>query len=159
LEDDDFRRRPALRWAHCSLRHRGPINGEWFRTYVEKVLAPTLRPGDIVILDNLSSHNVAGVRATIEARGARLLCLPPYSPDLNPIEQLFAKLKAILRKAAARTVEALWTAVATLRARLDQHGWGRAGDCMAGAYRRVPCRSPGIRRIRSHSDLDGRRPE
>jgi transposase len=138
LEDDDFRRRPALRWAHCSLRHRGPINGEWFRTYVEKVLAPTLRPGDIVILDNLSSHNVAGVRATIEARGARLLCLPPYSPDLNPIEQLFAKLKALLRKAAARTVEALWTAVATLRARLDQNGWGRAGDCMAGAYRRVP---------------------
>src|SRR5205807_7883393 len=60
-----------------------------------------------------------------------------HAPDLNPIEQLFAKLKAILRKAAARTVEALWTAVATLRARLDQHGWGRAGDCMAGAYRRV----------------------
>ena len=112
MEDDDFRRRPALRWAHCSLRHRGPINGEWFRTYVEKVLAPTLRPGDIVILDNLSSHKVAGVRATVEARGARLLLLPPYSPDLNPIEQLFAKLKALLRKAAARTVEALWTAVA-----------------------------------------------
>jgi len=83
LEDDDFRRRPALRWAHCSLRHRGPINGEWFRTYVEKVLAPTLRPGDSVILDNLSSHKVAGVRATVEARGARLLCLPPYSPGLN----------------------------------------------------------------------------
>ena len=92
----------------------GPINGEWFRTYVEKVLAPTLRPGDIVVLDNLSSHKVASVRATVEARGARLLCLPPYSPDLNPIEQLFAKLKALLRKAAARTVEALWTAVATL---------------------------------------------
>ncbi len=83
LEDDDFRRRPALRWAHCSLRHRGPINGEWFRTYVEKVLAPTLRPGDSVILDNPSSRKVAGVRATVEARGARLLCLPPYSPDLN----------------------------------------------------------------------------
>ena len=66
------------------------------------MLAPTLRPGNIVILDNLSSHKVAGVRATVEARGARLLCLPPYSPDLNPIEQLFAKLKALLRKAAAR---------------------------------------------------------
>jgi len=92
----------------------GPINGEWFRTYVEKVLAPTLRPGDIVILDNLSSHKVAGVRAAIEARGARLIYLPPYSPDLNPIEQLFAKLKALLRKAAARTVEALWTAVGAL---------------------------------------------
>ena len=78
------------------------------------MLAPTLRPGDIVILDNLSSHKVASVRATVEARGARLLCLPRYSPDLNPIEQLFAKLKALLRKAAARTVEALWTAVATL---------------------------------------------
>jgi transposase len=93
----------------------GPINGEWFRAYVEKVLAPTLRPGDIVILDNLGAHKVAGVRAAVEARGARLLDLPPYSPDLNPIEQLFAKLKALLRKAAARTVEALWTAVATLR--------------------------------------------
>ena len=65
-----------------------------------------------MILDNLSSHKVAGVRATVEARGARLLLLPPYSPDLNPIEQLFAKLKALLRKAAARTVETLWTAVA-----------------------------------------------
>lgn len=88
----------------------GPINGEWFA----KVLAPTLRPGDIVILDNLGAHKVAGVRAAVEARGARLLYLPPYSPDLNPIEQLFAKLKALLRKAAVRTVEALWTAVATL---------------------------------------------
>jgi transposase len=78
-------------------------------------VAPTLRPGDIVILDNLGAHKVAGVRAAVEARGARLLDLPPYSPDLNPIEQLFAKLKALLRKAAARTVEALWTAVATLR--------------------------------------------
>jgi transposase len=92
----------------------GPINGEWFRTYVEKVLAPTQRPGDIVILDNLGAHKVAGVRAAVDARGPGLLYLPPYSPDLNPIEQLFAKLKALLRKAAARTVEALWTAVATL---------------------------------------------
>ena len=66
----------------------GPINGKWFRTYVEKVLAPTQRPGDIVILDNLGAHKVAGVRAAVDARGARLLYLPPYSPDLNPIEQL-----------------------------------------------------------------------
>ena len=92
----------------------GPINGEWFRTYVEKVLAPTLRPGDIVILDNLGAHKVAGVRAAVEARGARLLYLPPYSPDLNPIEQLFAKLKTLLRKAAERTVEATWKRIGTL---------------------------------------------
>ena len=158
LEDDDFRRRPALRWAHCSLRHRGPINGEWFRTYVEKVLAPTLRPGDIVILDNLSSHKVAGVRATVEARGARLLCLPPYSPDLNPIEQLFAKLKALLRKAAARLRSARnATALkAPLRvrcecgARGDTCGWrlSSCADCVnlssfvscCGALRGAQCR-------------------
>jgi transposase len=92
----------------------GPINGEWFRTYVEEVLAPTLKPGDIVVLDNLASHKVAGVRAAIEARGATVLYLPPYSPDLNPIEQVFAKLKALLRKAAARTLQTLWTTVGAL---------------------------------------------
>ena len=72
------------------------------------MLAPTLRPGDIVVMDNLPAHKVAGVRETIEAAGARLLYLPPYSPDFNPIEQAFAKLKALLRKAAARTLDALW---------------------------------------------------
>jgi transposase len=92
----------------------GPINGEWFRTYVEEVLAPTLKRGDIVVLDNLSSHKVAGVRAAIEARGASVLYLPPYSPDLNPIEQVFAKLKALLRKAAARTLDTLWTTLGAL---------------------------------------------
>jgi transposase len=90
----------------------GAINGEMFRAYVEQFLAPTLAPGDIVIMDNLSSHKVAGVRQAIEATGATLLYLPPYSPDLNPIEQFFAKLKALLRKAAARTIEALHAAVA-----------------------------------------------
>jgi transposase len=75
------------------------------------VLAPTLRPGHIVIMDNLSSHKIAGVREAIEATGAELCYLPSYSPDLNPIEQLFAKLKALLRKFAARSVEALWTAI------------------------------------------------
>lgn len=90
----------------------GAINGAAFRAYVEQFLAPTLRPGDLVVMDNLSSHKVAGVREAIEARGANLLYLPPYSPDLNPIEQAFAKFKARLRKAAARTIDALWDAIA-----------------------------------------------
>ena len=77
------------------------------------MLAPALRPGDVVVMDNLGSHKNAAVRATIEAAGAELRFLPPYSPDFNPIENAFAKLKALLRKAAARTRETLWTAVAT----------------------------------------------
>lgn len=92
----------------------GAINGISFRAYVEQILVPTLKPGDIVILDNLSSHKVTGVREAITAAGAELRFLPPYSPDLNPIEQLFAKLKAHLRKTAARTVEALWSAIGQL---------------------------------------------
>ena len=89
----------------------GAINGARFRAYVEQALAPTLGPGDIVIMDNLGAHKVAGVREAIQARGASLLYLPPYSPDLNPIEQAFAKLKALLRTAAKRTVEGLWRAI------------------------------------------------
>ncbi len=89
----------------------GPINRDAFEAYVEKVLAPELRRGDIVIMDNLSSHKGPRTRALIEAVGARLLFLPPYSPDFNPIENAFAKLKAMLRKAAERTVDGLWTAV------------------------------------------------
>jgi transposase len=89
----------------------GPINGELFQHYVDQVLVPELRPGDIVIMDNLGSHKGAGVRAAIEAAGAALLYLPPYSPDFNPIEKAFSKLKAMLRKAAARTVDALWGAI------------------------------------------------
>ena len=92
----------------------GAINGASFLAYVQQVLVPTLKPGDIVILDNLSSHKVAGVREAIETAGAELRYLPPYSPDLNPIEQMFAKLKALLRKIAARSVEALWTAIGDL---------------------------------------------
>lgn len=84
----------------------GPMNGEAFLVYVEKVLAPSLSDGDIVVVDNLPAHKVAGVRAAIEARGATLLYLPPYSPDFNPIEMAFAKLKTLLRKAAARTKQA-----------------------------------------------------
>jgi transposase len=89
----------------------GAMNGDAFRAYVEQILAPTLVPGDIVIMDNLGSHKVAGVREAIEASGASLMYLPPYSPDLNPIEKSFAKLKALIRKAAARTREALWNAI------------------------------------------------
>ena len=92
----------------------GPINRLAFETYVEKVLVPELCTGDIVIMDNLSSHKGAGVRERIEAAGAELLFLPPYSPDLNPIEMAFSKLKALLRKAAARTLDGLWKAIATI---------------------------------------------
>jgi transposase len=86
----------------------GPMNGEAFLTYVKEVLTPNLSVGDLVVIDNLPAHKVAGVRQLIEASGAALLYLPPYSPDLNPIELLFAKLKALLRKAAERTRDALW---------------------------------------------------
>jgi transposase len=85
----------------------GPIDGESFRTYVESVLVPTLRPGDVVVMDNLGSHKGKAVRALIRAAGAKLLFLPKYSPDLNPIEQAFAKLKQLLRKAAPRTLDAI----------------------------------------------------
>ncbi len=83
------------------------MNGDAFLTYIATQLAPCLSTGDIVVMDNLSTHKVKGVRRLIEARGARLLYLPPYSPDLNPIEMVFAKLKALLRKAAERTEAAL----------------------------------------------------
>jgi transposase len=89
----------------------GPINGIAFQAYVDQVLVPDLRPGDVVIMDNLSSHKRPGIRAAIEAAGANLLYLPPYSPDFNPIENAFAKLKAMLRKAAERTIDGLWSAI------------------------------------------------
>lgn len=92
----------------------GPINGVSFRAYVEQVLVPTLKPGDIVVLDNLGSHKGPAVRGAIRAVGARLFFLPPYSPDLNPIEQVFAKLKTLLRKAAERSVEATWRRIGSL---------------------------------------------
>jgi transposase len=85
----------------------GPMDGEAFRAWCAQMLAPLLRPGDIVVMDNLPAHKVAGVRQTIEQTGAILLYLPPYSPDFNPIENAFTKLKAHVRKAAARTVDAL----------------------------------------------------
>jgi transposase len=86
----------------------GPINGEMFLLYVEKVLAPTLSKGDVVVLDNLGSHKGKAARAAVRARGAHLIFLPPYSPDLNPIEQVFAKLKHLMRKAQPRDVEPTW---------------------------------------------------
>jgi len=92
----------------------GAMNGRAFLAYVQQVLCPTLKPGDIVIADNLGSHKVAGVRQAIAARGADIVYLPPYSPDLNPIEMLFAKFKALLRKAAIRSVDALWDHIGVL---------------------------------------------
>ena len=115
---------PHGRWKTmtflAALRHdrinapwllEGPIDGESFRLYVERVLVPTLRPGDIVIMDNLGSHKGKAVRQLIRAAGAKLFFLPKYSPDLNPIEQVFAKLKHLLRKAAARTIETVCAAI------------------------------------------------
>lgn len=111
LENSDF---------NAALRHDridapwvidGPIYGELFQFYVEMVLAPTLSPGDIVVLDNLGSHKGKAARAAVRARGTRLIFLPPYSPDLNPSEQVFAKLKHLLRKAGARTSEAVRAAI------------------------------------------------
>jgi len=118
---------PDGRWKTmtflAALRHdrieapwllEGPIDGESFTTYVEKVLLPTLRPGDIVIMDNLGSHRGKIVRALIRSAGAKLFFLPKYSPDLNPIEQVFAKLKHLLRKAAARTLDTVCEAIGEL---------------------------------------------
>ena len=90
----------------------GPMNGEAFQAWIEQMLAPALRPGDIVVMDNLAAHKVAGIRQAIEGCGAELRYLPPYSPDLNPIENAFAKLKAHVRKSAARTLDALERAAA-----------------------------------------------
>ncbi len=92
----------------------GPIDGDIFLAWVQQFLCPTLQPGDIVILDNLPSHKVEGVQTAIESAKATMLYLPPYSPDLNPIEMLFSKIKALLRKAAKRSVEALWQEIGTL---------------------------------------------
>lgn len=92
----------------------GAVNGASFLAYVRQMLAPALRPGDVVVMDNLSSHKVAGVREAVEAAGATLLYLPPYSPDLNPIEMAFSKLKALLRRARHRTQDALWDGIGEL---------------------------------------------
>jgi transposase len=92
----------------------GPINGESFLRYVEQFLVPTLKPGDVVIVDNLGSHKGVAVRTAIKSAGARLPFLPPYSPDLKPIERVFSKLKHLLRKAKERTAEAMWQRIGSL---------------------------------------------
>lgn len=92
----------------------GPMNGDAFQVYIEKVLGPTLRPGDIVVLDNLPAHKVAGIRQAVTARNAQLFYLPPYSPDMNPIEMAFSKLKALMRQEPARTIDALITQIGKL---------------------------------------------
>ena len=108
----------------------GPINGERFRAYVEQFLVPTLRPGDIVILDNLGSHKSKAVRQAIRAVGAHRLFLPPYSPDLNPIEQVFAKLKHWLRMAKARSIPEVHAAVAGI---LDRYTPDECAACIRNA--------------------------
>jgi transposase len=122
-----YARAPQGHWKSttfiAALRHDGltapmvtdgPLNGALFIRYVEQFLCPTLQPGDMIVMDNLAAHKVKGVTAAIEACGAKVLYLPPYSPEFNPIEQVFAKLKALLRQAEARTVTALWECLGQL---------------------------------------------
>jgi len=113
----------------------GAMDGPTFKAWIEQMLAPELEPGDIVVMDNLAAHKVQGVRQAIEVKGAELRYLPPYSPDLNPIEQAFAKLKARLRKAAERTIEGSWTTIGKLLDRfsptecqnyIENAGYGRS---------------------------------
>jgi transposase len=130
----------------CGLRHDGvtapfvldgPMDGPHFLAYVEQILAPTLKKGQIVFLDNVSTHKIDGVEHAIEARGARAVFLPAYSPDLNPIEQLFAKLKSFLRKMKARTVEELWEAIASFLAGAPWTLLGKDGCPLTGVDRKV----------------------
>ena len=107
-----------------------PINGEWFRAYVEQALVPTLKPGDVVIMDNLGSHKGKAVRQAIRKARAHLLFLPPYSPDLNPIEQVFSKLKSQLRKADERSTEAAWRRIGAL---LETFTPKECANCIAHA--------------------------
>ena len=99
----------------------GPINGDAFRAYVEKELLPTLQPGDVVVLDNLGSHKGKAVRKMVRAAGARLFFLPPYSPDLNPIEQLFSKIKHAMRKTMGRTIKAVHDALKLILEAIPKH--------------------------------------
>jgi transposase len=116
----------GLSGVTASLVFEGPMDALAFQTYVEQILVPTLRAGDVVLMDNLSSHKVAGIAAMIEEVGARVEYLPPYSPDFNPIEPMWSKVKTYLRKAAARTQDALWSAIGDALATVtsaDCHGF------------------------------------
>ena len=108
----------------------GPMTGQAFLAYVEQVLIPTLEPDDIVVMDNLPAHKIAPVRAAIAAAGAQFFLLPPYSPDMNPIEMVFSKLKTLLRQAPERTVEGLWRRIGAL---LDQFTPGECGNYFRAA--------------------------
>ncbi|MCH8110194.1 MAG: transposase [Chloroflexi bacterium] len=110
----------------AAMSFEGAMNGAIFRIFVEQVMAPTLKAGAVVVMDNLSAHKVSGIREAIEKTGARLLYLPPYSPDFSPIEQCWSKVKTLLRKAKARTVEALDQAIVDALAQVtisDAQGW------------------------------------
>jgi transposase len=135
LEDPDLHRRAAPRPHRCAID--GPINGEAFLLYIEKILAPTLSPGDVVVLDNLRSHKGKAARAIVRAKRAHLIFLPPYSPDLNPIEQVFAKLKHLVRNAQPRDVEATWRKVGEL---LDLFSPAECANYLANSGYGVPSR-------------------
>jgi transposase len=117
-----------LAGVRCSTVVDGAVNGDVFEAFVAQVLAPALRPGDVVVMDNLSSHKRARTRELIEAAGAAVMFLPPYSPDLNPIEMVFAKVKQLLRSLACRTRETLWNAMQWV---LDQVSSSDAAGCFA----------------------------
>jgi transposase len=127
----------ALRWDGMSAPavFDGPINGRSFTAYVEQILVPSLRAGDIVVLDNLGSHKGKAARDAIERAGAELRFLPPYSPDLNPIEQVFAKLKTLLRRAAPRSRQSLWKRIGEL---LDRFPQAECQNYIANAGYRAP---------------------
>jgi transposase len=116
----------GIRGVRCSTVVDGAVNGDVFEAFVEQVLVPELEPGDVVVMDNLSSHKRDRTRALIEAAGAQLMFLPPYSPDLNPIEMIFAKAKNLLRSLACRTRDALWRAMQSV---LDQITPADASNC------------------------------
>lgn len=116
----------GLEGISAAMSFEGAMNGAVFRTFVEQVLAPTLAAGDVVVMDNLSAHKVWGIKEAIERTGARLMYLPPYSPDLSPIEQCWSKVKTWLRKAQARTIDALDQAIVDALAQVtssDAQGW------------------------------------
>lgn len=116
----------GLEGIHAAASYEGPTEGAVFRTFVQDILAPTLQPGDVVVMDNLSAHKVTGIREAIEHRGAQLVYLPPYSPDLSPIEQCWSKVKSFLRKVGARTPEALDVALVQSLEKVspsDARGW------------------------------------